>query len=380
MSRNYQVCTRCIMDTSDPEITFDKNGVCNHCKLYDSQSQYIFSQEKLEEVVEKIKRQGKGKEYDCLIGLSGGVDSCMTAYLAKKAGLNPLALHVDNGWNSEISQSNLERTLKKLGIDLYTHVVDWEEFRDIQMAYLRASVPNVEVPTDHAINAVLFKMAARHNVSYVISGGNVMTEGIPMRGWMYDSRDLKNLRAIHSRFGKLPMKTLPRSGLSNYLWYLLVKRIKYLPLLNYLPYVKQRAKEEITRELGWRDYGGKHFESIFTRFFQAYILPRKFNMDKRKPHLSALICSGQMPREEALSLLSKSPYADAETEKNDYDYFLKKMRLSEAEFKEIMALPPKAHEDYPSNAWFFVGMRDYINGALKKFVKPDEAISVRGRL
>lgn len=375
MEKNYQICKRCVMDTSEPTISFDSNGVCSHCTCYlnriknecpDSRKAEFL----LKKHVEQIKHSGKGKEYDCIIGLSGGVDSTYVALNVVKLGLRPLAIHLDNGWNDELAVHNIERTCNKLGIDLYTHVINWEEFRDIQLSYLKASVPNIEVPTDHAISAILFRMASHYNIRFVISGGNVMTEGIPMNGWMYDSRDLKNLIAIHKRFGTYPIKTLPTSSLINYAWYLLLKRVKYLPLLNYLSYNKENAKTEIIQELKWRDYGGKHYESIFTRFFQAYILPKKFNIDKRRPHLSALVCSNQMSRDEAIKRLSQSPYPNIEMEKNDYEFFLKKMQLNSHDFEKIMAMPPRTHEYYPSNSWFYIGMRKHINGIVKKFVKP----------
>lgn len=352
MSRNYQICTRCIMDTSDPEITFDEKGVCNHCKLYDRQSQYIFNQAKLEEVVEKIKKQGKGKEYDCLIGLSGGVDSCMTAYLAKKAGLKPLAVHVDNGWNSEISQANLERTLRKLGIDLYTHVIDWEEFKDLQRSFLYASVPNIDYPYDHAIVALLFHKAAEMGLQYIIFGTNITTEFIMPRAWGYNSWDSKHLRAIHDRFGKIKIETSPTISLQQLVYYSAVKRIRIFRMLDYINYNKKEAKEFLKKEFCWKDYGGKHCESVYTRFFIGYVLPQKFGFDRNRAWMSTLILSGQKTREEALQELAEGFYSSPRELEEEKEYVIKKLDLTDEQFNNIMALPVKKHTDYPNNSLF----------------------------
>ena len=352
MKRKYQVCTRCIMDTSDPQITFDEKGVCNHCQLYDSQAQYIFSEEKLKEVVVKVKKQSKGKEYDCLIGLSGGVDSCMSAYLAKKAGLNPLAVHVDNGWNSEVSQSNLERTLRKLDIDLFTHVIDWEEFKDLQKSFLWASVPNIDYPYDHAILACLFNKAAEMGLQYIIYGTNITTEFIMPREWGYNSWDLKHLRAIHNRFGKIKIETSPTISLWKLGYYSLVKRIRIFRILDYVNYNKSEAKEFLKKQFDWKDYGGKHCESIYTRFFVGYVLPEKFGFDRNRAWMSTLILSGQKTRDEALEELAKGFYSSEKELKEEKDYVIKKLGISDEEFKRIMALPVKRHTDYPNNSLF----------------------------
>lgn len=357
------------MDTSDPLIEFDSQGICNHCKNFDSRfKSEVFKGEdakrRLTAIVETIKTSGKNKDYDCILGVSGGVDSTMLAYSVKKLGLRPLAVHFDNGWNSELAVDNIKNALDKLGIDLYTHVVDWEEFRDLQLSFLKASVANCEIPTDHAITALLFNMANKHGIKYIIGGGNVVTEGILPKAWGYYSQDLKHLSAIHKRFGKIPLKTLPKLGIFRFLYYVLVKKIKMIPLLNYLEYNKAEAIDTITRELGWRNYGGKHYESIYTRFFQGYILPKKFGYDKRRAHLSTLVCAGQLSREDALNEIMVDPYAKNNLNE-DRNFVIKKFGLSEDEFQQIFSSPPKHYSEYPSNDLFFERLK-HLKAVFKK--------------
>lgn len=354
--RDYQICTRCIMDTTDPEITFDENGYCNHCvQYYQRAVNEVFSEAEgeaiLQSIVAKIKQEGKGKEYDCIIGVSGGVDSTAVAYHVKKLGLRPLALHLDNGWDSELAVDNVKRLLDTLEIDLYTHVIDWEEFRDLQLSFLKASVANCEIPTDHAINALLVRTAQERKIRYIITGGNLATEGILPAAWGYYNLDLKHLKALHKRFGSVKLKTFPQLSLLRFLYSVFIQRVRYIPVLNYLNYNKAEAKELI-KTLGWRDYGGKHFESIYTRFFQSYILPKKFGYDKRRAHLSTLICSGQISREDALAEMLEDPYKGGDLQQ-DREYVIKKLGLTEEEFDKLMAAPVKEHTEYPSNNFFF---------------------------
>ncbi|MFZ2491239.1 MAG: N-acetyl sugar amidotransferase [Thermoanaerobaculia bacterium] len=372
MTRDYQICTRCIMDTSDADIVFDERGVCHHCEAYDRRaSAELFDKDvrdaKLAALVAEIKLAGKGHDYDCLIGVSGGVDSTMVAVKVKELGLRPLALHVDNGWNSELAVKNIEVTLKKLGIDLYTIVLDWEEFRDLQLAFLRSGVANIEIPTDHALSSLLFRTAAEKGIKYIITGANVVSEATMPTSWMHDSRDMKLIKAIHRKFAARPLKTYPACSLARYAWYIVLRGIKYVPILNYMEFHKNDAKAFIQRELGWRDYGGKHFESVFTRFFQGYILPEKFNMDKRRPHLSSLICSGQMSRDEALEEMKNPPYPP-DLFREDYDLFVKKMRLTPDEFDDIMKTPPRRYSDY-AQAFYFRN-KSWIIPLVKSVVKP----------
>lgn len=351
---NVQVCSRCVMDTTATEIVFDDNGVCSFCHHYDTHLvNEVFSnkdgEEKIDKLIAKIKERGKNKQYDCLIGISGGVDSSYVAYLVKKKyGLRVFAVHLDNGWNSELAVANLEQILKRLDIDLYTYVLDWKEFRDIQISFLKSGISNIEIPTDHAIWALLIKTAAKMKIPYIIAGNNVVTESIMPDSWLYSSKDSKLIKAIHDKFGKVKMKTYPRLTTFDYIQYLLLRGIRWVPILNYIPYVKSDAKKILIDELSWRDYGGKHYESIFTRFFHAYYLPNKFEYDLRKTYLAALICSGQITRDEALEEL-KNPPAKEEMLVNDKEYVMKKLGLSTEEFESIMNGSKKSFDEYPNS-------------------------------
>jgi N-acetyl sugar amidotransferase len=306
--------------------------------------------ERLERLVYEMKRAGRGARYDCLIGLSGGVDSSYVAYLvARRFGLRTLAVHLDNGWNTELAVDNVERIVKALNIDLATHVLDWREFRDIQIAFMRSSISNIEIPTDHAIWAALIKTAAKNRIKYIVAGNNVVTESIMPESWLDGSKDSRLIRSIHHRFGRVPMRSYPYLTTLDYAYYLLLRGIRWVPILNYVPYVKAEAKQTLMTELGWRDYGGKHYESVFTRFFHAYYLPEKFGYELRKSYYSALVCSGQVTRDEALKDLAEPP-AQPELMEQDRDYVLKKLGLSEAEFQAILAARNRTAADYPNSA------------------------------
>jgi len=348
-----KTCTRCVMDTSVREIQFDSDGVCNFCTaaITRLKRDLFLGPEhdgKLAKLLSDIREAGKGKRYDCLIGVSGGVDSSYTAWLVRREfGLRPLAIHLDNGWNSELAVQNIERLLKALDIDLHTHVIDWEEFRDLQLSFLKSSIANSEIPTDHGITAILYKEAARNGIKYIINGGNLATEVVMPESWMHDAKDLRLLKSVHRRHGTKPLRTFPMMSYGRLAWYILVRRIRFVGILNYIRYDKDQAAEILERELGWRRYAAKHFESIYTRFFQGYLLPNKFGMDKRRPHYSSLIVSGQMTRDQALKLLSDDPY-DSSVAQEDLLYVRKKFGLSESQFDEIMATPPCSAEDYPN--------------------------------
>jgi len=352
-NQNYKICSRCILDTNDyPEISFDSNGVCNICNTYDNLANRTIykgkeAEEKLSGIISKIKAKGKGGKYDCIIGISGGVDSTYLTYQAKLLGLKPIVVHFDNGWDSELAVNNIENITKKLGFDLYTYVINWNEFRDLQVSYFKASVVDIEVITDHAITATLFKIARKFHIKYILSGENTVTEGILPPNWVHNKSDFMNIRAIHKRFGKVKLKTYPHLTFLSRLFYSNIIRIESVKLLDYITYNKDIAKSVIKNELDWRDYGGKHYESIFTRFYQAYILPNKFKIDKRKSHLSTLICSGQITREQAIAEIAL-PIYDEKKLNEDKQYVLKKLGLSETEFENIMQLPIVKHTDYPS--------------------------------
>jgi N-acetyl sugar amidotransferase len=360
-----KTCSRCIMDTTDPDITFDSDGVCNHCHRYDQlATQRLIPADQrdqlLNDLVRRIQSDGRGKAYDCIIGVSGGVDSTYVAWLVKKLGLRPLAVHLDNGWNSELAVANIEKTLKNLGIDLYTHVIDWEEFRDLQIAFLRASTPDGEVPTDHAIFALLYEMAARHGVRYVITGTNVATEAVLPEKWGYGYFDWRYVKDVASRFGTKKLSTYPHFSLVRLFHNVFVRRIRLISVLNYIHYDKKEAMDVLQKELGWVYYGGKHYESIYTRFYQAYFLPRKFNIDKRKAHYSALICSGQMSREEALKAMDEPVYP-LDLLEQDREYTVKKLGLTPQLFEAIMRAPNKTFLDYHTSHAIFATAKKVVN-------------------
>jgi len=353
MSNKYQVCTRCVMDTTDPDIHFDQQGVCNHCHYYDANyRKYIFTPEQAESNLNKwaatIKSEAKGK-YDSIIGMSGGVDSSYICYLAKKMGLNPLCVHFDNGWNSKTAVSNIKKIVDSCGFDLETYVISWPEFKDLQRSYIKAGVIDIEMLTDHAIMATMFKLRKEFKLKYILSGTNFKTEhGMP-ESWIWRKQDLKNIKSIHRLFGTRKLKEFPTMGSLKFLMSLkLGWGGTYVELLNNINYNKEAAMETLKKEFGWEYYGGKHYESVFTKFYQAYILPTKFNVDKRKVHFSALIHNHEISREEALIELSQPIYEPIALI-NEKDFVLKKLGFTENEFDQLMKEAPKAHTYYGSD-------------------------------
>jgi len=354
MPRKYQICKRCVMDTTDPDIEFDENGVCNHCKNTQKKltERYFYldkdiKKKMLDKLINQIKLKGKHKKFDCVIGLSGGVDSTFVAYKVMKLGLRPFAFHLDNNWNSKIAEKNIENISKKLRIKVHRYKVNWNEFKDLQMSFLKASVPDLEIPTDHALAALFFNTAANNKINYIINGDNITSESILPRTWSYGIMDWKYIKNIHKRFGKVKLNSYYNYTMFDYMKYRIFKNIKTIPILNYINYNKEEAKEIIKKEIEWKDYGSKHHESIYTRFVQAHILPKKFNIDKRKAHLSSLICSGQITREEALKEMKKD-ICPPEKLKEDKQFVLNKLEISKKEFDKLMSLPPKCFLDYPS--------------------------------
>lgn len=354
LADGYQVCSRLVMDTkSDPDIRFDKDGVSHYWHEYHAFQSSLPDAEArnhiLNETIERIRAAGRGRSHDCIIGISGGVDSSYMVYLAKSFNLRPLLVHFDNGWNSDLATGNIENLVTKFGCDFETFVMPWPEFRDVQRAYFKASVVDLEVPTDHMIFGALHKTAAKRNIRYILSGTNYATEWLMPRTWNYRKTDERNLRSIHKRFGERPLKSFPALGVWTAAHYHFVRGIRSVQLLNLIDYKKANAKRLLIEECGWRDYGGKHFESIFTRFYQGYLLPRKFGIDKRKAHLSNLILNGELGRDEAVRELQLPAY-DEDLQQRDKAYVAKKLGFNDSEFEEIISLPNRRHEEFETDA------------------------------
>ena len=361
---NKLVCKRCIMDSiNDPDILINDHGVCNHCTTFDFEfnklPKGINREKELDSIIKKIKLKGIGKNYDCLLGVSGGVDSSYLAYLCSIYGLRPLIIHFDNGWNSELSVLNIQNLLDKLGFDFETLVINWDEFKDLQLSYFKAGVVDLEFPTDHAILASMFKIAKKHNIKFVLSGHNVVTEGTYLpKSWVHSKLDYLNLKDIHKQYGSIKLKTYPHLSFIKRLYNFYNSQFEYIQLLNLLEYNKFEVKKKLVSELSWKDYGGKHFESIFTRFYQGYILPNKFNIDKRVFHYSCLVQSEQITREQAIKLLQE-PIYDKNLLESDKKYVLKKLNFNEATFEDYMRAPIRKHNEFKSeqrywNIYFFV--------------------------
>jgi len=356
---DYQTCTRCVMDTTAKDIVFDENGVCNYCttflkRMEEAQAEIADLHFHRDELISAVKSNGKGKEYDCIVGVSGGVDSSYALYLAVKHGLRPLAVHLDNGWNSELASHNIANMVDHLGVDLYTHVIDWEENRDLQLSFFKANVVDIELLMDNAMLALNYQQAVKYGVRHILFGYNRATEGmsIPPQ-WNQYKRDVYNIQQIHKRFGNVPIKTHPLFSTVDYMRYKYIYRIKQIAFLNYFPYNKSEALELLQKEFCYKPYPYKHYESVFTRFYQGYILPRKFGYDKRRVHLSNLIISGQLTREEAIKLLECSPYPDPRQEEQDRIFVMKKLGFSEESFSLYMSAPEVPHQIYGSEKWLW---------------------------
>lgn len=358
--RFYQICRNCVMDTTDTQITFDATGICDHCHTYYQHTLPNWhvdarGQRALEVMVEGIRAAGKGKDFDCIIGMSGGVDSSYLTYLAKeKLGLRPLVFHVDAGWNSQEAVNNIEKLVDGLGLDLYTEVINWEEMRDLQLAYFKSGVPHIDTPQDHAFFATMYKFAQQHGVKYILTGANLSTECVrnPVE-WMYYQSDSVQLRDIHQRFGQHPLKTFPLTSILHHKIYLpYIKGIRVERPLNYLPYVKEDAIKLLVERFGWQPYPQKHFESRFTRFYEGYWLPRKFGYDTRRVQFSSLILTGQMTREDALEKLAR-PAFDAGTIEYEKEYVANKLGISTRELQAYMDAPNRSFHDYKSQQYIY---------------------------
>lgn len=359
MINKLRECTRCVMDESAADIIFDREGHCNYCadtleKLKNFQPSCPEAlQDKFNSLIADIKKAGQAKRYDCIVGVSGGADSAYALYIAKLNGLRPLAVHMDNGWNSELAVNNIENLVKKLDVDLYTHVIDWHEYRALQQAFFDADVIDVEILYDNAMLAVNYQLAAKYGIKYILAGTNTTTEGMRMpKGWNWFKFDQLNIRAIAKR-NQVKLKSMPTISTFGYLWYRFVRKVKWIDFLDYIDYHKPTCLVDLQEKIGYRPYPYKHYESIFTRFYQGYLLPQKFGVDKRRLHLSTLICSGQMTRDEAKRLLEQSPYPDEDDLLSDIEYFLKKMKWSEWQLDQYLLRHGKPHTAYSSevNVW-----------------------------
>jgi len=360
------------MDTSDPNIVFDSDGVCNHCSsaINNIEKYWLRGRDgkiKLEQLFKQIKAEGINNKYDCIIGLSGGIDSSYLAYLASQYGLRMLAVHVDAGFNSKIAENNVKNLCEKLGIDLVVEYVDFNEMMDLQRAYFFAGVPNEDIPQDHAFFTVLYSYAEKNKIKYVINGSNLATESILPVAWGHDAYDTRNIKDIHKKFGSKPLKNYKLMRFYDwYIKYRFFNKLIILNPLNYMDYNKEEAIKVLEKEVGWQYYGGKHYESRFTKLFQAHILPVKFGYDKRKAHLSSLIVAGQITREEAIKELDKSLY-DVQELEEDIIYFINKIGITREEFDKIMSLPPRKHEDFKTNTAILNVLRRMYSYYIKLF-------------
>jgi N-acetyl sugar amidotransferase len=360
MIPNVQTCTRCIMDTSAPDIEFDEEGVCSYCSNFlRNREKYLALDEsererRLERLIAMVKQSGRGKAYDCIVGLSGGVDSSWALVQAVRLGQRPLAHHKDSGWNSELAQNNNANIVRGHGVDLHTHVIDWPEMRGLMEAFFAADVIDVELLYDNAMLAANYRQAAKYGLKFILAGSNFATEGLQIPpSWNWHKTDRRNIVAISKSFGGPSLKTFPALGTFDLIRFTVLNRIKWIPFLDYFPYRKSDALDMLTREFGYKPYAYKHYESVFTRFYQGYLLPYKFGVDKRKPHLSSLIMNGEMTRDEALRLADGIAYPSEKEMEADRLYFMKKMGWSEAKFQDYMSRPPKPHTDYPSEVQLF---------------------------
>tara|TARA_B110001450_G_scaffold251446_1_gene271582 strand:+ start:162 stop:1307 length:1146 start_codon:yes stop_codon:yes gene_type:complete len=349
------ICKNCVMDTTDSKIVFDEKGVCDHCNTFykDILPKWLTDErgdKALTDIINKIKKEGEGKDFDCLMGMSGGIDSSYLLYvMVKKYGLRPLVFHVDAGWNSQIAVNNIERLVDGLGLDLYTEVINWEEIKDLQLAFFKSGVSHVDTPQDHSFFATMYKFASKHKIKHILTGGNYSTECVrnPLE-WMYYQSDSIQLRDIYKKHGTRKLKDYP---VSNILWHKVylpyIKGIKLIRPLDFVPYNKDEAMQLLVDKFGYQKYPQKHFESRFTRFYEAYWLPKKFGYDTRKVQYSSLILTGQMTREEALENLSKPAY-DPETISQDFEYIATKLGISVEELQSYLDAPNKTYKDYKS--------------------------------
>ena len=368
--RDLKMCDRCILDTTVSDIWFDETGECKYCKIHDELEKIHplgpGLKIELDQMIDKIKKAGKNKKYDCIAGVSGGRDSTYTLLMAKKLGLRPLAVHFDNGWNTDISVRNIKNACNKLDVDLFTVVADWEEFKDLQVSFLKSSTPDADIPTDYAIYSILYDAANKEGVKYILNGHSFRTEGTSPISWTY--MDPLYVNDVHKKFGKIrKIKSFPHMNVAKLQYYIWVKGIREFRLMEFIDYNKKKVDVILKNELDWEYYGGHHHENHYTKFFQSYYLPQKFNIDKRKTELSALVRSGQISREEAINEIESSSY---HYDQKTVDYAINKLDISEAEWAEIMKKPIKSHNDYKTLLPIIKALKWPIKVATKMKVLP----------
>jgi N-acetyl sugar amidotransferase len=365
------ICKRCLYSTHIyPLLTFNKNGICSICSIYENlQEKTVFKgaegSQRITNLRNEIKLNQVNTKYDCIIGISGGVDSSYLVYLAKEWGLNPYVIHVDNGWNSDASVKNIQRILKKLEIPLHTHVIDWQEMKDVQKSFIKASVLDIDLPFDNTCMAILHSIAARLNIKYILTGHNTETEGWMPENFTHNKLDVLNIRSIHKKYGDIKLKSFVLMGPLKLWHYQKWKKIKMISPLDYLDYNKEKVKSFLISEYNWVDYGGKHFENVYTRFYQSYILYHRFGIDKRISHFSTLINSNQLDKEEAKEELKKLPY-DTATIQAEKEYFIKKMGMNLDEFETYMQAPIRSHLEFNSHIKWINRLRKTRNFILLK--------------
>jgi len=362
-----KICNRCVMDETAQNIKFDEKGNCNFCNKYiEKLNKSIYKSsnraEELDKILLKIKEDGKNKKYDCIMGVSGGLDSSFLLLRAVELGLRPLAVHLDNGWNSELAVKNIDNLVKKLNVDLHTHVIDWKEFKSLQKSFFEADVIDIELLTDHAIISTMYGLANKYNIKYMLPGTNISNEGMDMpEGWNHFKWDVTNIKDINNKFGEIKkLKTYPFMSVFKYFYYSKVKKIQWISLLDYMDFDKNKSLEILKEKVNYIPYEKKHYESVFTRFYQGYILPNKFNVDKRKLHYSTLICSDQLTREFVQEEMKNNPYDNASQLNEDKDFVLKKLSFTEQKFQNYMQRKQKLHKDYASNLWILDFYRKYF--------------------
>ena len=352
---NFKVCTSCVMNTTAKNIYFDQNGQCNYCKSFVSKIKNKKT-ENLDSLI-KIIKENKGKsnsKYDCIVGLSGGVDSSYTLVKVVESGLKPLAVHMDNGWNSELAQNNIENIVKALKVDLYTNVLNWNEYKNMMNSFFESDVIDIEMLMDNAMLSVNYQIAKKEKLKFILSGSNTSTEGMSMpenMNWI--KFDKKNIKSIIKKFGNHKIETYPIIGILDLVTYILINKIKWVNFLDYFSYDKNEATQYLKKNFNFKPYEYKHYESIFTRFYQGYILPEKFKIDKRILHLSTLIVTKQLSRNEALEILKKNPYPTEIQLKDDKEYFLKKMGWNEEKLENYIKRKPRSHKDFPNNKFAY---------------------------